>query len=154
MDYLEKKFGVRRAFDLKEGSLVISRQGWFGTTARTVIALDRVKPIPDEAMVKYGMNTANIGGIPGAAITIISAVVGNHLYSISPALFYGLIYGGIIAMIFGYMLGFLLGRRLKTCVFRNRDEVLIFDITERGNSRAQFDAFIATLRSHIQSARR
>ncbi len=149
MTYREKKIGSWRAFDLQGRSLVISGKSWFGATFRSEIALERVKPTPDEAMVKDDTRTAYVGA-PGAAITLVSAAFGNPLYSASPVLFYALLFGGVIAMIFGL----LLGGRLKACVFKNRDEAVVFDVTERGNSRAEFDAFVASLRSQIQSAQR
>lgn len=149
MTYCEKNIGSRRMYDLGQRSLVISGRSWFGGAFRTEFALERIKPVPDEAMVKDELRTAYVGA-PGATVTLISAVLGNALYSASPVLFYGLLFGGVAAMIFG----FVVGGRLKACIFKNHDEAVVFAVTERGNSRTQFDAFVSALRSQIQSSRR
>jgi len=129
--------------------LVITGKTWFGTAFRMEVALEKIKSLPDEVMAKDEMKTALIGA-PGAAATLLGAAFGGPLYSMSPVQFYSVLAGGAIAMI----IGFFIGGRVKACVFKNRDEAVLFDLTERGNSRSQFDAFVAMLRSRIQSAQR
>ena len=111
--------------------------------------LDKIKPMPDEFSVKDDTRMALVGA-PGAVVTLLGAVLGNQLYELSPVLFYSVLSVGVVAM----FAGFLFGGKVKAYVFRNRDQTVLFDITERGNSRLQFEAFVAVLRAQIQSAQR
>lgn len=149
MTYIERKFGSWRSYEVKGRLIVVSGRTFFGTRFRTEIALEKIKPTPDEASVKDDTRTAYVGA-PGFAVFMVGVMFTGPLYGASPILYYGILGVGIVAMI----LGFVFGGRVKAYVFKNRDEVVLFDVTERGNSQPQFEAFIAGLCSQIQSAQR
>jgi hypothetical protein len=111
------------------------------------IALEKIKPTPDEASVKDDTRTAYVGS-PGFALFLIGAVFTSVLYDASPILYYFILGVGILGM----LLGFVFGGRVKAYVFKSRDEAVLFDITGRGNSASEFEAFVASLRSQIRSA--
>jgi membrane associated rhomboid family serine protease len=149
MTYIERKLGSWRSYEVTGRSIMVSGKTFFGTRFRTEIEHEKIKTTPDEVSVEDDTRTALVGA-PGAVATLLGAAFGNSFYSASPILFYSILVGGVVAMI----AGFLFGGRVKASVFKNRDEAVLFDVTERGNSLTQFEAFIAALRSQIQSAQR
>ena len=147
MTYHEKKLGAWRAYELSDQSIEISGKTFLGSRFRTEFGLDKIKPTPDEVSVKDDAKTAYVGA-PGFALFMVGLIFTSVLYAVSPVVYFGVLGIGVVAM----LLGFVFGGHVKAYVFRNRDEAVLFDLTERGNSPEKFEEFAAAIRSQAEAA--
>jgi VIT1/CCC1 family predicted Fe2+/Mn2+ transporter len=144
--YIDNKPGSKKTYTLTSESLVIAATKWLGGSYRFEFALNKVKPEPDEHLVKDDTRRALIG-LPGFCIFLVGAIFGTAIYQVTPIGFYSVISIGLAAM----FVGFVLARRNRVLVFKSLVETPLFDVTDRGRHK-EFEAFTNELKERIRAA--